>query len=427
MKGLGARLRRAVGTPVAHREPTPALRDHLLQVTEAHRRRDRTGAPSLPLEVACGGEPVETPYGPIWVITHRLTLQTQHGQRVFGGFFKRSLADAQRLTGDKRLGPLCPDDACFLDIEATGLEHGAGTMAFLVGVAFREADMLVTRQYLLREPSEERALLYCLLQDLDAHPMLVTFNGKSYDLSVLESRMVMCRFLDKSACRLKLRPHLDLLHLSRNLHRGRWSDTRLGTLENKLLGFYRTDDLPGALVPSSWFHFLRTSDATALGQAVTHNLHDVWSMVVLADHLLETANDHSSHANTAPRLSANLGHLLVRRREFDSAVETLTPFLSQPDIDAEVRQQALNTLSTAARRAKQPKIEIDALRQLHHLCPADDAILTRLSIALERRGDDIPAALIAATEVHRLAPSPTSLRRVQRLESKLARTRSVAC
>ncbi|MGB0589071.1 MAG: ribonuclease H-like domain-containing protein [Myxococcota bacterium] len=322
---------------------------------------------------------------------------------------------------------MCPEDACFLDIEATGLEHGAGTMAFLVGVAFREGDVLVTRQYLLREPSEERALLHCLLQDLDAHPMLVTFNGKSYDLSVLESRMVICRFLDKSACRLKLRPHLDLLHLSRNLHRGRWSDTRLGTLENQLLGFYRTDDLPGALVPSAWFHFLRTADATALGQAVTHNLHDVWSMVVLADHLLETAHPSHTAETLPPRVCANLGHLLLRRREFQGAVETLAPFVTMSQVEDSVRQHALDTLANAARRSHHTRMELTALQQLHSLCPTDAETLTRLAIAFERRAKDIPSALHAALELHRLSPEPHSLRRVRRLEAKLGRSRSVAC
>jgi uncharacterized protein len=427
MKGLGVRLRRAVGGPPASIRASSLLREGLHRVGDAQRRREASHEPIVDLEAACGGQAIDTPYGPVWVISHHLPLETLHGERPVGGFFTRSIEDAERLTGDARLGPMCPEDACFLDIEATGLEHGAGTMAFLVGVAFRQGDTLVTRQYLLREPCEERALLHCLLQDLDAHPMLVTFNGKSYDLSVLETRMVICRFLDKSACRLKLRPHLDLLHLSRNLHRGRWQDTRLGTLEDKLLGFHRIDDLPGALVPSAWFHFLRTTDATALGQAVTHNLHDVWSMVVLADHLLETGGLAAQHDVLPPRVSANLGHLLVRRHEFHSAVETLTPFLTLRHVESSVRQQALKTLAIAARRSQQTPVELTALEQLHALCPTDTETLTRLAIALERRAKDIGSALNAAREVHRLSPAPTSLRRVRRLEAKLARARSVAC
>jgi hypothetical protein len=238
--------------------------------------------------------------------------------------------------------------------------------------------------------------------------------------------MVICRFLDQSAVRLKLRPHLDLLHLSRNLHRGRWSDTRLGTLENKLLGFHRTDDLPGALVPSAWFHFLRTNDATALGQAVTHNLHDVWSMVVLADHLLETADSGEVPSSQPPQVSANLGHLLLRRREVRRAVATLRPFLSQRHIADRIRRQALDTLATAARRSAETSLELAALDQLHELCPTDTAVLTRLAIALERRAKDIPSALAVAQELHRLAPATTSAGRIRRLESKLARAPAIA-
>ena len=428
MKGLGHRLRRAVGeaeaAPPSHL--ATQLAEHEEALKRAHRRKEPFLRHTQSLEQACGGEAIETPYGVVWCITHQLTLDSMHGASRLGDFYERSLEDAERVTGDHRLASLVPEDACFLDIEATGLEHGAGTMAFIVGVAFRQGDNLITRQYLLREPSEERALLYCLLEDLDAHPLLITFNGKSYDLSVLETRLIICRFLEPQTCRLKLRPHLDLLHLSRNLHRGRWSDTRLGTLERHLLDFHRRDDMPGALVPSTWFHFLRTGDAGPLGQAVLHNLHDVWSMVALAERLLGTA-DISKGSQLTPRVRANLGHLLLRRREYQSAIHVLRPALAWGLEDVSANRLALDSLALAARRSRKTALEVETLQALDAAFPADADILKRLAIAYEHRARDIELALTAAREVHHLAPSLHSAKRIARLERKGLRTCSMAC
>lgn len=419
MSLLGARLRRSVGLPGSPNQGSRPLRDSLSEVSDAARRRALGTGAAVPLEKAVAGEPLETPFGPIWTVTHRHALGAHHGARRIGGFFERDLGDAHRLTGDPRLVGRLPEQALFVDIEATGLGHGAGIVAFLVGVAFQEQDEMVTRQYLMREPAEERALLWSLLQDLDAHPMLVTFNGKSYDLTVLESRMIICRHLDRETCRLKLRPHLDLTHLSRNLHRGRWPDTRLGTLERELLEFHRQDDLPGALVPSTWFHFLRTGDAAALARAVTHNLHDVWSMVVLADRLLEDARPEATQGRP-PQVAANLGHLMLRRREPAWAVRVLSPFLDAPT-QSPACTGALLTLSVAARRIGSTQLELDALRALHAITPTDSGVLERLSIALERRARDIPAALVAAAQAQRLSPEGKTAARVKRLEARMRR------
>ena len=415
---LGDRLRRSVG-------PTPSpsrIREALTEVGLVDRRRALNGAHAVSLTDAVGGGPVDTPWGPIWTITHRQPLTETHGDRQLGGFFTTGLDDVYALTGDDRLCTPRADDALFLDIEATGLDHGAGTLAFLVGVAYREDQELITRQYLLREPGEERALFHCLLADIEAHPLIVSFNGKSYDLTVLESRLVMCRVLDATTCRLKLRPHLDLLHLSRNLHRDRWDNTKLGTLERELLGFHRQDDLPGALVPSAWFHFLRTGDAAALGRAVEHNLHDVRSMVVLADALLATSADNDTDTRP-PMVSLNLGRLLLRRGDAEAAVATLSRFLTPTDAEDRDIARALDALAIAARRTGRVALEVNALQRLRHLTPDDPEVLRRLSIAYERRVRDVPSALEAARAAWRLAPCPATSARVERLDARLQRAR----
>ncbi len=93
---------------------------------------------------------------------------------------------------------------------------------------------------------------------------LVSFNGKSFDLSVLQNRMVMHRMCSKEESELKLRPHLDLLHVSRSVYKGLWQDVRLQTLEAQVLGFVREHDMPGSLAPSCWFAWLRDAEPRPL-------------------------------------------------------------------------------------------------------------------------------------------------------------------
>ena len=81
-----------------------------------------------------GGDSRHTPYGPCRVITKRYPLSYRHGDRSLGTFTAQPLGHLPTLTGDRRLKGRVARDALFLDIEATGLDHGAGTFAFLIGM-----------------------------------------------------------------------------------------------------------------------------------------------------------------------------------------------------------------------------------------------------------------------------------------------------
>ena len=91
---------------------------------------------------------------------------------------------------------------------------------------------MVVEQLLLTEPSEELPLLERLRERVDAASLLVSFNGKAFDRPMLDSRMVMNRMPA-----LATRPHLDLLHVGRRLHRRRLGRCTLKILEREVLGF----------------------------------------------------------------------------------------------------------------------------------------------------------------------------------------------
>jgi len=181
------------------------------------------------------------------------------------------------LALDTRLSGIRAERLLFLDTETTGLGGGAGTWAFLVGLAwFGDSGRLEIEQLLLRSPADEGVLIDRVCEHIERAEALVTYNGKSFDLPLLEARAVMTR-----RPKLPQRPHLDLLHVARRVHRARLGSCRLVTLESEVLGFVRGPDIEGGEIPARYAHFLRTGDESALASVVEHNAWDVASMAAL--------------------------------------------------------------------------------------------------------------------------------------------------
>lgn len=165
----------------------------------------------------------------------------------------------------------------YLDTETTGLAGGTGTIAFMVGLAHRDADALVVRQYLITAFGAERAMLQRVTQELSAATVVVSFNGKSFDLPLLATRLRLhglCSPLQAFA-------HIDALHLLRRRHGARLPDCRLKTAEQMLLGFVRPDDLPGSEAPDAWRRLLKGGDASQVARVAKHNRDDLLSLAAL--------------------------------------------------------------------------------------------------------------------------------------------------
>src|SRR5262249_41384974 len=135
---------------------------------------------------------------------------------------------------------------------------------------------LVIEQVLVRKLGEERPMLARVRERLEACDLVVTFNGKAFDLPLLRTRFVMNR-IDPAPDRV----HLDLLHVARRVHRARKSACKLTKLEQSVLGFIREGDIPGSDVSAVYLHFLRTHDSRALLGVIEHNALDVVSMAAL--------------------------------------------------------------------------------------------------------------------------------------------------
>src|SRR5580698_9187015 len=170
----------------------------------------------------------------------------------------------------------------FLDTETTGLAGGTGTYPFLVGIAWWDAGGLEVEQFFMRDFSEERSLLHELAARLADRPVLVTFNGTSFDWPLLENRFTMTRSISTP----RLTAHLDLLHPARALWKLRLGSARLVELERRVLdaprlGWHREDDIASALIPQYYFDYLRGGPCDPIVGIVRHNQMDLRGLAAL--------------------------------------------------------------------------------------------------------------------------------------------------
>jgi hypothetical protein len=176
----------------------------------------------------------------------------------------------------------CPGNVAYIDTETTGLSGGSGTYVFAAAVA-RPIDCgLRVSQVFLPHPGMEAAFLQALRDEIAPADTIATFNGGSFDLPVLRTRWVMARMPGE----LTAAPHVDLLTLVRALYRHRMESCTLRTVEERVLGYERDDPISSALVPDTYFYYLRHGAHNLLEAALEHNRLDVISLVHLHARLL---------------------------------------------------------------------------------------------------------------------------------------------
>jgi uncharacterized protein YprB with RNaseH-like and TPR domain len=220
----------------------------------------------------------ETSSGPLYVRRRRLGWGHRVGRAAVHAGASASSAMLALLALDPGLAEVDPRAALYIDTETTGLAGGAGTIPFLIGLAWYEMDSatLVIEQLLLRELGEEAPMLERLAERARRASMWISYNGKSFDLPRLRARLVLERLPA-----LEQLPHLDLVHVARRVHRHRLAQLTLARVESEVLGFERVGDISGGDVCARYTHFLRTGDDSALAAVVDHNEWDVVSMAAL--------------------------------------------------------------------------------------------------------------------------------------------------
>ena len=235
-------------------------------------RRPRPG-----IEDALPGRYETTPHGECFVVERRYPAASSQGAVVLESALRLSWRSRHLLTCGQAAAALDPRRALFLDTETTGLAGGTGTYAFLVGAGYFDGAEFCLRQYFMRHPGEEPALLAAMAELLAAFPLWVTFNGKTFDVPLLETRFLLTR-RERLATPAH---HLDLLHPARRLWRTRLPSCALGSLERFLLGVRRTEDVPAWTIPGIYFDYVRRGRCEPLRGVFAHNAEDLLSLVAL--------------------------------------------------------------------------------------------------------------------------------------------------
>ncbi len=316
-----------------------------------------------------GGRIVSNAFGRALVIDRRYESDRRHGQLRIGDCEVR---DGESL---RLLDPALPspdgtgERTLFIDLETTGLSGGAGTVAFLVGCGWFDMGAFQVRQFLLTSYSAERALLSAVAECLDATSLLVSYNGKTFDVPVMETRWMFHRM----PMPLESVRHFDMLHPARRLWRARTGATddldggcRLSTLERLLCDVTRVGDVPGMEIPARYFRFLRTGDARPLEPVLEHNRIDLVSLAAVTAHALRLVEDGTDRCRDASEALA-LGKVFERAGSFDRALTCFERAADDEMSHVDVRAEAIYRMGLRLRRERRFDQAAAAWRRLLEL------------------------------------------------------------
>ncbi|MCL4425029.1 MAG: ribonuclease H-like domain-containing protein [Firmicutes bacterium] len=331
------------------------------------------------------GKRQETPLGPVFYLEEVLPANLNHGNRPLASFLKTEAGLLFRLCGrsgapaqpnrqplpseisqvvdeiavaeeppfgdnEEDLSPrhqagegFSPESILFLDTETTGLAGGTGTYVFLVGLGYFVGDSFVLRQYFLPDYHLEPPLLVAVAQEMRRFPYLLSFNGKVFDWPLLVTRFQLNRLTPE----LPEPGHLDFLFPARRLWRESLGSCSLSNLETVLLAVQREGDVPGELIPSLYFDFLRHKDFSVIAPVFAHNRSDLLSLVTLASRAVEQFHRPADQLTAEENLAR--GRFYEALGEKDKAIlayeKVLWPSAGSPRLSPNLRQRSAERLS----------------------------------------------------------------------------------
>ncbi|HEY2150632.1 MAG TPA: ribonuclease H-like domain-containing protein [Vicinamibacterales bacterium] len=448
MSSLADRIRGVISTGNrATREAGLAIPDSRLPIDGS-----RPAAPDARLSTPASID--LSPLGGSWqsesfVVDRRWNPDARHGRDEIGAM----AASLDRCSHEAMLfaagAPQVP--FVFFDLETTGLNGGAGTLAFLVGCGWFESDgAFRTRQFLLTRYADERRLLESVAEEFARAGALVSFNGKSFDAPLLETRYLFHR-LPWAGSGM---PHVDVLHPARQFWRrrplerqpvrgysmatelsGRDSDSgcSLVALERQILGSRRSGDVPGFEIPGRYFQFVRGGDARPLEAVLEHNRLDLLTLAALTARLLQLAHAGPGAARDG-REALALARAYARSGRDHHAIAALEQAVATCDrspsgaSSAQVKIESLRMLAILLRRARHYADAAGCWRRILEMRRCPPAIVREATGALaihhEHRERDLMAAktfaLLSVEQRPDVAWREAARHRVARLEKKIA-------
>ena len=388
-----------------------------------------------------GGQVVSNRFGRALIVDRRYESDRFHGARRVEECLVKDDASLRLL--DPSLPP--PDGSgertVFVDLETTGLSGGAGTVAFLVGCGWFDMGAFQVRQFLLTSYASERALLDAVASCFEAASLLVTYNGKTFDVPVMETRWMFHRM------RMPLESvrHFDMLHPARRLWRSRdegrgaagdgdSGGCRLSTLERVLCDVTRVGDVPGMEIPSRYFRFLRTGDAGPLEPVLEHNRLDLISLAAVSAHAVQLVEEGPGRCRDAAEAVA-LGKVYERAGCIDRAIDAFRKAADENSASVDVRAEAIYRLGLRLRRERRYADAAECWRWLLEmkdsrygrrstlLGPLRQYAAEALAIHHEHRERDYEGARELTLQLLDESDEDATRHRLARLDRKLAKKR----
>ncbi len=302
------------------------------------------------------------------------------------------------LSRDAAFEGLDLSTALFLDLETTGLAGGTGTVPFLVGLAYYRDERFRVTQFFLDEMAEEGRLIRELAQFVRemGFKSVVTYNGKAFDLPLIETRFALHRM----PCPLRGLPHLDFLFSARSLWKHKTDSCRLFTLAQEIVQAERSEDIPGAEIPLRYFQYIRSGDFSLIEPILYHNQEDLLSLlgvVVAGAVLVERHRGDAARGDGDPMDLFGVAKLFERAGDAATSVALFERALAGgPGLSAEASHHARKKLSHHFKKAKAWD---KALPFWQEMAAGEDFDCFReLAIYFEHTAKDLDEAIRVATE-----------------------------
>jgi uncharacterized protein YprB with RNaseH-like and TPR domain len=376
------------------------------------------------IESWADGEAVKNEFGEHFQTERLFPAHKQHGAADVGTLAELP-SNLMAALGCGEVPPVSCERWAFLDTETTGLAGGSGTYAFLIGVGRITREGFRLRQFFMREYAEEPSQLAALENHLRDFDVLVTYNGKTYDQPLLETRYRMCR----AKSPLTRLAHVDLLFGARRIWKLRLESCRLVELERQILGFHREGDLPGEMIPYVYFEYLRSREAHRLMPIFHHNAIDILTLACLAAIVPVAFSDTGCDALAKLGLRRGedlngIARWLIAAGELERGVELLKRAVAAglPD---RLLFRALWDVAIAEKKLQRPHAAVNVFTELAG-CRNEfrSRALEELAKFYEHEQRNFALALEFTQQAFAVEPSPEFLRRKARLEKRLARPRA---
>ena len=224
-------------------------------------------------------KPTPAPHEPLKILENRYSPDARYGNITISAGLGLSGDILTCLSKDEAFRGLDLSSALFLDLETTGLSGGTGVLPFLVGLGYYRDGHFHVLQYFLGEPAEEERMIAQLAEFFVEMKFqsIVTYNGKTFDLPLLETRFI----INRQSLILRELPHLDFLFPARRLWRHRYESCRLYNLALDVINTGRTEDIPSAEIPWRYFQYLQTGEYDLVEPIIYHNAEDILSLLGL--------------------------------------------------------------------------------------------------------------------------------------------------